>query len=69
MNDKKFQTIYQVEALTHDGNLVARYYAANKKTAASIVNNRLAAPVLSVSVRLLNKDEHYWVNPEDVERI
>lgn len=65
----KFRVIYDIMALKENGKLVAHYFAANKKTAEKIRRTRLASPDLEVYVRRLFKDEHYWVNPKDVERL
>lgn len=65
----KFRVIYDIMALKENGKLVAHYFAANKRTAEEICRTRLASPDLEVYVRRLFKDEHYWVNPKDVERL
>lgn len=65
----KFRVIYDIMALKENGKLVAHYFAANKKTVEKIRRTRLASPDLEVFVRRLSKDEHYWVNPKDVERL
>ena len=65
----KFRVIYEIMAIKKDGKLAARYFAANKRTAEKIRRTRLVSPDLEVYVRPLSKDEHYWVNPKDVERL
>lgn len=61
---KKFRTIYIVEAVTEDGDLVIRRFARNKKTAENIAKQcNQAEPV----IRKTRKDEHNWISDEDVE--
>ena len=61
---KKFRTIYIVEAITKDGELVMRRFARNKKTAEKIARKCKKADSV---IRKLQNREHNWINPEDVE--
>ena len=61
---KKFRTIYIVEAITRDGELVMRRFARNKKTAEKIARQCKKADSI---IRKLKNDDHKWINPEDVE--
>ena len=61
---KKFRTIYIVEAITEDGELVMRRFARNKKIAEKIARQcKEAEP----EIRKTQNVEHYWINPDDVE--
>lgn len=61
---KKFRTIYIVEAITVDGELVMRRFARNNKIAEKIARQcKKAEPV----IRKARKYEHNWINLEDVE--
>ena len=61
---KKFRTIYIVEAITEDGDLVMRRFARNKKIAEKIAKQcKQAEPI----IRKTRKDEHNWIATEDVE--
>lgn len=66
---KKFRIIYEIMAITPDGELAAEYFAANRKTAEKIVRDRFSHEDYRVSIRPMLKDEHYWVNPANVERL
>ena len=61
---KKFRTIYIVEAITEDGELVMRRFARNKKIAEQIARQRKE---VEPEIRKAQKVEHYWINPDDVE--
>ena len=61
---KKFRTIYIVEAITEDGELVMRRFARNKKIAEQIARQRKK---VEPEIRKAQKVEHYWINPDDVE--
>ena len=61
---KKFRTIYIVEAITEDGELVMRRFARNKKIAEKIARQCKKAESV---IRKAQKAEHNWINPEDVE--
>ena len=61
---KKFRTIYIVEAITEDGELVMRRFARNKKIAEKIARQCKKAKFV---IRKARKDEHNWINMEDVE--
>ena len=61
---KKFRTIYIVEAITEDGELAMRRFARNKKIAEKIARQCKKAESV---IRKAQKDEHNWINPEDVE--
>ena len=61
---KKFRTIYIVEAITNDGELVMRRFARNKKAAEKIARQCKKADSV---IRKLQKAEHNFINPEDVE--
>ena len=61
---KKFRTIYIVEAITEDGELVMRQFARNKKIAKKIARKCKKAESV---IRKAQKAEHNWINPEDVE--
>ena len=61
---KKFRTIYIVEAITEEGELVMRRFARNKKIAEKIA--RQCKKAKSV-IRKAQKDEHNWIAAEDVE--
>ena len=61
---KKFRTIYIVEAITEDGELVMRRFARNKKIAEKIARQCKKAESI---IRKARKAEHNWINPEDVE--
>ena len=61
---KKFRTIYIVEAINEDGELVMRRFARNKKIAEKIA--RQCKKSESV-IRKAQKAEHNWINLEDVE--
>ena len=61
---KKFRTIYIVEAINEDGELVMRRFARNKKIAEKIA--RQCKKAESVIMKAC-KAEHSWINPEDVE--
>lgn len=61
---KKFRTIYIVEAITKDGDLVMRRFARNKKIAEKIARQCKKAESV---IRKAQKAEHNWFNPEDVE--
>ena len=61
---KKFRTIYIVEAITEEGELVMRRFARNKKIAEKIA--RQCKKAKSV-IRKAQKAEHNWIAAEDVE--
>ena len=61
---KKFRTIYIVEAITEDGELVMRRFARNKKIAEKIARQCKKAESV---IRKAHKVEHNWINSEDVE--
>ena len=61
---KKFRTIYIVEAITEDGELVMRQFARNKKIAKKIARKCKKAESV---IRKAREAEHNWINPEDVE--
>ena len=61
---KKFRTIYIVEAFAEDGNMVMRRFARNKKVAKNIAKQcNESEPI----IRKTRKDEHDWIDTEDVE--
>ena len=66
----RFRVIYLIEvyrdAETADDMVVARRFAANKRTADRIARKYKD---VSVSVRKLHKNERAWVSPLDVERL
>lgn len=70
---EKFRVIYEIMAIGSDGKLAARYFAANKTTAEKIRKTRLSrdyeVSIYEVSISRLRKEDHYWVNPADVERL
>lgn len=61
---KKFRTIYIVEAITEDGELVMRRFARNKKIAEKIARRCKKAESV---IRKAQKVEHNWTNSEDAE--
>ena len=61
---KKFRTIYIVEAITEEGELVMRRFARNKKISEKIA--RQCKKAKSV-IRKAQKAEHNWIAAEDVE--
>ena len=61
---KKFRTIYIVEAITEDGELVMRRFARNKKIAEQIARQHKE---VEPEIRKAQNVEHYWINPDDVE--
>ena len=61
---KKFRTIYIVEAITEEGELVMRRFARNKKIAEKIARQCKKAESVIIKAQ---KDEHRWINPEDVD--
>ena len=63
-NNKTFRCIYMIESFTNDGELVMRRFGRNKKTAEKIARQCKKG---EITTRKLQKCEHSWVNPEDVE--
>lgn len=61
---KKFRTIYIVEVITQDGELVMRRFTRNKKIAEKIARQYKKSEVVISNVP---KFEHKWINLEDVE--
>ena len=57
---KNFRCIYVIESFSNDGELLMRRFARNKRTAEKV------APK-GAEIRKLQKCEHHWVNPADIE--
>ena len=65
---KKFRTIYIVEAIAEDGELVMRRFARNKKISEQIARQcARQRKEVEPEIRKTQKVEHYWINPDDVE--
>ena len=62
-----YRTIYMLESITNDGDLVYRLFAANKRTAEKLKRRHAGAP--DPIIRKLSKQERHWVRIEDVERL
>lgn len=60
---KMIRKIYMIEVISIDGELVARRFARNKKTAERIAKQYGD----EAEIRLLCKDEMEYVNKKDVE--
>ena len=59
------RAIYMIEGYTRDGDLVFRRYAHTKRIAERIKRKNNSTEY--VVARKLNKNEHRYVNPSDVE--
>ena len=63
--DKIMRVIYMIEGFTQAGDLVFRRYAQTKRIAERIKRKNNSTKY--VDVRKLNKNEHCFVSPDDVE--
>ena len=63
--DKIMRVIYMIEGFTQDGDLEFRRFAHTKRIAERIKRKNNSTEY--VVARKLNKNEHYFVNPDDVE--
>ena len=63
--DKIMRVIYMIEGFTQDGDLEFRRFAHTKRIANHIERENKTTKY--VDVRKLNKNEHCFVSPDDVE--
>ena len=61
---KKYRTIYIVEVITEDGELVMRRFIRNKKIAEKIARRYKKS---EVAISKVPHFEYKWINLEDVE--